>query len=317
MIINTGAAGFIGSQMALHFAGSDTPLVLVDRLKYFSERKYTNSIQAPTQQIEAHKVFLAQLSEMKNVSLVVHMGAITNTAASDPEELKEWNVNYTKSIWNFCVKNKIPLVYASSAATYGAGDEGFSDDHKKIPRLKPLNLYGMSKHEFDLFALSQPQTPPHWYGLKFFNVFGPGENHKGRMASSIWHGYSEIQSSGSMTLFKSHNPLYKDGQQARDFIYIKDILRILDFLITKRPASGIYNCGTGVAGTFGELAKALFSTLDKPEKINWVDTPKEFRAAYQYKTQADISKLRSVGFDAPMTTLSEGVRDYVKILQKT
>ncbi|MDZ4678699.1 MAG: ADP-glyceromanno-heptose 6-epimerase [Oligoflexia bacterium] len=316
MIIVTGAAGFIGSQIALHLGlKENNPLILVDRFKYFNERKYTKPLVSTSQHIEASKIFLSQLNDLKDISMIIHMGAITNTAASDVEELKEWNVNYTKSIWNYCTQKQIPMIYASSAATYGSGAEGFSDDHKQLMKLQPLNLYGKSKHEFDLFALSQIQTPPHWYGLKFFNVYGTGENHKARMASSIWHGYNEIQSTGAMTLFKSHNPMFKDGEQARDFIYIKDILNIIDFLMIAKPQNGIYNCGTGVAGTFSELSKALFATLEKPEKINWIETPKEFRSAYQYKTQADISKLRSVGYTPHMTSLSAGVKDYVSKLK--
>lgn len=310
MIIVTGAAGFIGSQIANHLAQKDpTQLILVDKLDLFRQRNYTPRLN-DVRHVEAG-TFLAQLPEIKDLNLVVHMGAITNTAEKDISELERWNVEYTKAIWDYCTQNGVPLIYASSAATYGNGQNGFSDDHALLANLKPLNLYGKSKNDFDLYAISRPRCPPFWYGLKFFNVYGPNEIHKGRMASAIWHGFQEIQTTGAMTLFRSHNPDFKDGEQARDFIFIKDVLNIISFLRAKKPASGIYNCGTGRAETFASLASHLFGALKKSEKINWVDTPAEFRAGYQYKTQAVMDKLRKAGYERAPTSLAEGVRDYV------
>ncbi|MCC6277011.1 MAG: ADP-glyceromanno-heptose 6-epimerase [Oligoflexia bacterium] len=316
MIIITGSAGFIGSQIAKFlFNQGVKDLCLVDKLKAFNTNRYDPEIIKSSKVIEAHKIFLSQLGELQNVEMIIHMGAITNTAEKDPDLLKEWNFEYSKTLWNYCTQKKIPFLYASSAATYGSGTEGFSDAHTAIPKLKPLNLYGKSKHDFDLFALSQIQAPPNWWGLKYFNVYGPHENHKGRMASSVFHGFNEIQKTGQMTLFKSHNKSFKDGEQARDFIYVSDVLDVINFLITARPENGIYNCGTGCASTFLELATVLFKSLEKPLKINWVDTPLEFRAGYQYKTQADVTKLRKAGFSPAFTTLEAGVRSYVAWLK--
>jgi ADP-L-glycero-D-manno-heptose 6-epimerase len=321
MIIVTGAAGFIGSQIAKNLAPLfRDQIIAVDRLQAFHDRKYMDSLAKQLQFIEADAIFLKKLPSLKKVSWIIHMGAITNTAETDLTELKKWNVDYSKAIWNYCTENKVNLIYASSAATYGSGSEGFSDDHETIHKLKPLNPYGKSKQVFDLFALEQKKTPPHWYGVKYFNVYGLNENHKGRMASAIWHGYNEIKKSGAMTLFKSHNPEVKDGDQARDFIYVGDVLKIIDFLLSQMPNNGIYNVGTGHAGTFKELAKSLFTTLEQlekiswPEKINWIDTPPEFRAAYQYRTVAETTKLRSVGYDDPFTSLDSGVKKYLKTL---
>lgn len=314
MVIVTGAAGFIGSQIANHVSKSAKALTLVDKLPLLKQSPYLKDLTAAN--LLDADVFLSNLASLEKVDAVIHMGAITNTAEKDQAALDYWNVNYTKAVWRFCVKNKVPLVYASSAATYGDGNQGFSDDHQAIPKLKPLNLYGKSKHQFDLFALEQTATPDYWYGLKFFNVYGPHEDHKGRMASSVWHGFNEIKKTGQMTLFRSHNSHFKDGEQARDFIFVKDVLKVIDFLLSKKPQNGIYNCGTGIATSFGTLADKLFLATRNEKKIHWVDTPPEFRDAYQYKTQADMTKLKSVGFKETFTQVSEGVDEYVTYLQK-
>ncbi len=310
MIIVTGAAGFIGSHCALHFSQKKiTTLVAVDDTSAFSERGYLQSLKGL--QIEDRHKFLENLNNFKSAKLVIHMGAITNTAASDLSELNKWNVDYSRALWNFCAQNQIPFIYASSAATYGNGQKGFKDEHRLIPTLEPLNMYGQSKQTFDQWAIVQRATPPLWYGLKFFNVYGPHENHKARMASSIWHGYNEILNSGAMTLFKSHNPNFKDGHQSRDFIYIADTLKIMDFLLKAQPTHGIYNCGTGKAGTFLELSRALFKKMGKVEKISWIDTPMEFRKSYQYKTEADTIKLLKAGYKEGFTDLEAGVEKYL------
>lgn len=310
-VVVTGAAGFIGSQIAARIQPES--LVLVDKLSLFKDRGYNPSLLQSATTIEAEDVFFEALPTLDNISWIIHMGAITNTAETDLDALKKWNVDYTKKLWTYCTQNKINFIYASSAATYGKGENGFSDA-QDLSKLEPLNAYGKSKHEFDLWASKEVKigsTPPNWYGLKFFNVFGPNENHKGAMASSIWHGFNEIKSSGQMTLFKSHNPNYKDGEQARDFIFIDDILQIVDFLISKQPESSIYNCGTGHAGTFMDVASSLFNSLNRPVKINWIETPIQFRAAYQYRTEAVVSKLHKIGYTRSFIPLTEGINKYL------
>jgi ADP-L-glycero-D-manno-heptose 6-epimerase len=325
MIAVTGAAGFIGSHVALYTYDNfdNQEVVLVDHEKCFQERTYLKSIEegdGQSRKTDAEE-FLTNLNSLKDVSLVIHMGAISSTAEKDLSALKKWNVDYSLKLWEFCARRKIPFIYASSAATYGNGNQGFSDSHDKIPLLKPLNAYGQSKQDFDILALQSKEAPPHWYGLKFFNVYGPHEDHKARMASSIWHGYHEIKESGKMTLFRSHNPKFADGTQARDFIFVGDVIKVIDFLLETKPANGIYNCGTGSPTTFLELSKALDEKMDaksqkKGSSINWIDTPLEFREGYQYETKADLTKLRSVGFDETFMTLKEGVGHYLDYLRQ-
>jgi ADP-L-glycero-D-manno-heptose 6-epimerase len=314
-VVVTGSAGFIGSQIA-NCINCDK-LLLVDKLELFTKHNYSPKLVKTAKFVEADGTFLRDLPTLKDISWIIHMGAISNTSERDLNALKKWNVDYTKSLWNYCTENRVNFIYASSAATYGDGKLGFEDDESKIPLLKPLNPYGQSKNEFDIWALEQIKNkshPPNWYGLKFFNVYGPNENHKDRMASSIWHGLNEIKTTGSMTLFKSHNPKYKDGDQARDFIFIDDILQITHFLLSKKPQSQIYNCGTGHAGTFLQVANGLFSALGKKEKINWIDTPLEFRAGYQYLTEAIMEKLKCAGYNTKPTSLDEGISKYLSRL---
>jgi ADP-L-glycero-D-manno-heptose 6-epimerase len=210
------------------------------------------------------------------------------------------------------VEYGIPLVYASSAATYGLGENGYSDDHEIIEKLKPLNPYGESKNEFDKWAVGQERKPYFWAGLKFFNVYGPNEYHKGRMASVIFHAFNQIEESGGVKLFRSHNPEYLDGEQLRDFIYVKDVVDVCLFLMLNRDHSGLYNLGTGKARTFLDLAKATFRALGKEPSIEFIDTPADIRDKYQYFTEADMGKLRSIGYDRPFTSLEDGVKDYVQ-----
>jgi ADP-L-glycero-D-manno-heptose 6-epimerase len=205
-------------------------------------------------------------------------------------------------------------VYASSAATYGLGEQGYEDDESKIHLLKPLNPYGQSKQDFDVWALSQKERPFFWAGLKFFNVYGPREYHKGRMASVIWHAYNQIQKTGKMKLFKSHRPDYKDGAQMRDFVYVKDVVEVCIFLMHHRKNSGIYNLGSGQARSFNDLVKAVFHALDKPVAIEYIDTPYDIRDKYQYFTEAKMGKIREAGYKLPFHTLDQGVIEYVKFL---
>jgi ADP-L-glycero-D-manno-heptose 6-epimerase len=245
------------------------------------------------------------------VDFVIHIGARTDTTEFDVNVFNELNLEYTKHIWTQCAENQVPLIYASSAATYGIGEHGYKDDESKIPLLKPLNPYGDSKNDFDKWALGQQRSPPHWYGLKFFNVYGPNEYHKGRMASVIFHAFNQVQSSGKVKLFRSHRPDYPDGGQLRDFVYVKDVVEVIWFLYSKKPRSGIYNLGSGKARTFIDLVNATFNALDKKPRIEFIDTPEDIRDKYQYFTEADMNKLKSAGYSKPFTSLEEGVKDYV------
>jgi ADP-L-glycero-D-manno-heptose 6-epimerase len=316
MIIVTGAAGFIGSCMIsrLNESGIED-VIAVDE---FETPAKLHNIEGKRIQQRVHRDDLENWfrENGKGVKWVIHIGARTDTTEFDRSIFEKLNVSYSKMIWNFCVEYNVPLVYASSAATYGLGERGYIDDHAVIPELKPLNPYGDSKNEFDIWALQQNQTPPHWYGLKFFNVYGPNEYHKGRMASVIFHAHRQITATGAMKLFRSHNPDFKDGEQLRDFIYVKDLTDVIFFLITKNPTSGIYNLGTGKARTFLDLVRATFKAMGKEEHISFIDTPEDIRDKYQYFTEADMNKLRNAGYVQPFTSLEEGVEDYVtKYLQ--
>lgn len=311
MIIITGAAGFIGSCLVQKLNDEGYfDLVLVDdfsnelKNKNFEDKKFSKQVK--------REDFPAWLRENHlHVQFVFHIGARTDTTEMDRELLNRLNLDYTKSIWNICTEFGLPLVYASSAATYGLGELGYDDDESKIPMLKPLNPYGDSKNEFDIWALKQEKKPYFWSGLKFFNVYGPNEYHKGRMASVIFHTFNQIQKTGSMKLFQSHNPDFKDGEQMRDFIYVKDVVNVLYFLMHHRKDSGIYNLGTGKARTFLDLAKNTFKALNKEAEISFVPTPEDIREKYQYFTEANMNKLRSIGYSQDFYSLEEGVKDYV------
>jgi ADP-L-glycero-D-manno-heptose 6-epimerase len=251
-----------------------------------------------------------------DVQYVVHLGACTDTGVSDAAYVEKWNTDYTRSLWERCAASSVPFLYASSGATYGLGESGYSDEHPFIQRLKPLNLYGQSKHRFDLWALEQKACPPHWAGLKFFNVYGPNENHKGRMASSLWHGWREIRDRGKQTLFRSHKDGIADGEQKRDFVFVDDIMELCFFHMEGKAPSGLYNCGTGQARTFLDLSRALFKARGKEPQIEWVPTPEKYRAGYQYFTQADMGKTRAAGYSRPFTSLEEGAAAYCRWLEK-
>jgi ADP-L-glycero-D-manno-heptose 6-epimerase len=314
-ILITGAYGFIGSQLAHQLLQTqEEELLLVDSFSNGRSRSCAQGL-ASVPFIDRDQ-FLDRLPRLTSIKIVFHLGACTDTGQTDENYLKKWNTDYTCTIFKWCTERQIPLIYASSAATYGSGEFGYSDDHARIFKLKPLNLYGQSKQDFDLWALQQPKTPPAWYGLKFFNVFGFDENHKGRMASTIYHGFHQIQTGKKMILFKSHRADIPDGQQKRDFIFIDDIVRLCCFFSKKRPASGIYNCGTGQARSFYDMALSLFKTLQVPVNIEWIPTPEKFRNGYQYFTQADMTKTRNVGFQDSFISLEEGIATYVQQLLK-
>lgn len=281
MIVVTGAAGFIASYLAKHLNDLGfTDLVLVD--DFSKKEKEENYRSLSYSKLIDRKFFTNWLETThEQVDFVFHLGARTDTTEFNWEVLEELNLHYSQVIWRICSLKSIPLIYASSAATYGLGEFGYKDEHSLSEKLQPLNPYGVSKNEFDKWALQQSATPPFWAGLKFFNVYGPNENHKGRMASVIFHAFHQIQENGKMKLFRSHNPNYSDGGQLRDFVYVKDVASVCQFLMEKRPQSGIYNLGSGKARTFLDLVKNTFKALGKEEQIEFIDTPIDIRDKYQ------------------------------------
>lgn len=312
MIVVTGAAGFIGSQLIEKLNQENfNNIIAVDH--FGIEKKKRNYQNLKILEKVDRDEFMDWLDDnYEHVEFIFHIGAKTDTTLFDQEVFDKLNINYSKDIWKRCVKYQLPLVYASSAATYGLGELGYDDDESKIPELKPLNPYGQSKQDFDVWALEQSKKPFFWVGLKFFNVYGPNEYHKGRMASVIWHAYNQIKETGAMKLFRSHNPEFKDGEQMRDFVYVKDVVDVCYWLMHHRRDSGIYNLGSGKARTFLDLTKAVFKSMNKEEDIGFVDTPEDIRDKYQYYTEANMSKLRSIGYTKKFHTLEEGVEDYLK-----
>ncbi|PID89623.1 MAG: ADP-glyceromanno-heptose 6-epimerase [Bacteroidia bacterium] len=311
MIVVTGAAGFIGSNLVAKLnAENFKDIVLVDK---FTNAEKNKNIEGKeyTQKID-RDVFFDWLEENQRlVQFVFHIGARSDTTEQDKAIFDKLNLGYTKKVWNICVKYGLPMIYASSAATYGLGEFGYDDTHSIVEKLKPLNLYGESKNDFDKWALSQEKKPYFWAGMKFFNVYGPNENHKGRMASVVWHTFRQIKNTGGMKLFASHNPNYKNGEQVRDFIYVKDVVDVLYFLMQHRKNSGIYNLGTGKARTFYDLAANTFKAMNVKTNISFIDTPEDIRDKYQYFTEAKMEKLRSIGYHEKFYSLEEGINDYV------
>ncbi len=312
MIIVTGAAGFIGSCLIAKLNELNfNYIIAVD--DFSNEEKNKNLIgKKIKERVERNDFFQWLDQNNREVEFLFHIGARTDTTEFNKEIFDTLNVNYSKHVWEECVKYQIPLVYASSAATYGLGELGYDDNESEIHLLKPLNPYGDSKNDFDNWALKQEEKPFFWAGLKFFNVYGPNEYHKSRMASVIWHAYRQILSNGSLKLFKSHKLEYQDGEQIRDFIYVKDLVDVCIFLMEHRKNSGIYNLGTGKARSFNDLGKSTFTALDKPVQINYIDTPLDIRDKYQYFTEANMKKLIDIGYTKPFYTLEEGVKDYVQ-----
>jgi ADP-L-glycero-D-manno-heptose 6-epimerase len=312
MIIVTGAAGFIGSYLIKKLNQENfNSIIAVDQFDDPIKNKNLDGLRVQERvDIGQFMVWLDANHEL--TEFIFHIGAITDTSEFDTSKLDRFNTQYTKDIWTRCVKYQVPLVYASSAATYGLGEKGYDDNEALIPTLKPLNPYGQSKQDFDVWALQQKKKPFFWAGLKFFNVYGPHEYHKGRMASVIWHSFMQIQKTGKMKLFRSHNPKYKDGEQMRDFVYVKDVVDVCYFLMRHRKNSGIYNLGSGQARTFLDLTKAVFRALKKPENIEFIDTPADIRDKYQYFTEAKMDKLHAAGYEKPFSSLEEGTTDYVQ-----
>ncbi|MBL3656034.1 ADP-glyceromanno-heptose 6-epimerase [Fulvivirga sediminis] len=312
MIIVTGAAGFIGSQL-IHKLNEENYNYIIAVDKFDNEIKNKNLEGLKIKEKVDRDNLMEWLDvNYEEVEFIYHIGAKTDTTLFDIELLERLNTNYTKEVWKRSVKYQIPMVYASSAATYGLGEHGYDDDENHISELKPLNPYGQSKQDFDVWALAQKEKPFFWAGLKFFNVYGPNEYHKGRMASVIWHAYNQINKTGEMKLFRSHNPEFKDGEQQRDFVYVKDVVDVCYWLMHHRTNSGIYNLGSGKARTFLDLTKAVFAAMGKEENISFIDTPEDIRDKYQYFTEANMEKLRSIGYSKKFHELEDGVNKYVQ-----
>lgn len=312
MIVVTGAEGFIGSCLVrkLNQTGYND-IVLVDD---FSEGLRAKNLQHCQYTAKVNRVDLNTwlLSNANKVQCVFHIGARTDTTEKDEAIFKELNLDYSIALWNICVANGIPFIYASSAATYGNGEFGYDDNEQALDRLNPMNPYGRSKNDFDKWAIAQPTQPFFWAGLKFFNVYGPNEYHKSRMASVIFHAFHQIKDTGRVKLFKSHRPDYKDGEQQRDFIYVKDLVDVCVWLMENKPQSGIYNLGTGRARSWNELVAAIFAAMNLPTQIDYIDIPEDIRETYQYFTQANMDKLRAIGYNKPFTSIEDAVKDYVQ-----
>lgn len=317
MIILTGGGGMIGSMIAWHLNTQMNfdDFVIVDDLineqqeNNFNKRKFIEYI--------AKDDLEKYLNDKKNVSAVIHMGAISATTESNFNRLLQSNIRFSQALWRWCAENKVPFIYASSAATYGNGSVGYGDNESELDKLSPLNAYGYSKHFFDRWVqleLSKNQpTPPQWCGLKFFNVYGPNEYHKGRMASVAFHAFNQFKETNQIKLFKSEHPSYADGMQVRDFIYVKDAVKIIIFFLNNNNFSGLYNAGTGNAETFKALAEALLiNTKGQPDDIKYIEMPNDLKGKYQYYTQATMNKINSIGFNDNFMNLKEGVTDYLE-----
>ncbi|MEM1124695.1 MAG: ADP-glyceromanno-heptose 6-epimerase [Bacteroidota bacterium] len=315
MIVLTGAAGFIGSCLLAKLNNEGRyDVVLVDD---FSSKAKAHNLQGKKYLLKVHRDQLFDWLRINgsSVSFVYHLGARTDTTEKQRTIFDQLNLTYSKKIWQCCSRHQIPLVYASSAATYGLGEHGFEDNHEVVTQLAPLNPYGVSKNDFDKWALRQSIAPPFWAGLKFFNVYGPNEYHKRRMASVIFHTFIQIRNSGAMKLFQSHRAEVANGAQSRDFIYVKDIVKVCLFLFENRLNSGLLNVGTGQARTFLDLVENTFRALEKTPQISYIPTPQDIRATYQYFTEANIKKLRNWGYTEPFYSLEEGRGVHAKSTQ--
>ena len=317
-IVVTGAAGFIGSVFVQYINEQGFhQLLLVD--DFGVEEKRKNWEQKQFIKVIERQSFIPQLENGEfEVDAIVHLGARTDTTEFNYAIHEELNLNYSKSLWNYATQKKIPFIYASSAATYGAGEHGYDDNHDIVNQLTPLNPYGVSKNEFDKWALTQSNQPLSWTGLKFFNVYGPNESHKARMASVIFHSFNQIKQTGLVKLFKSHKEGFKDGEQLRDFVYVKDLVKVIGWMLHQMMSNswdgnknGLYNLGTGKARSFYDLAANTFKAQGLAPNIEFIDMPLDIRDKYQYFTEANMAKLRAAGYTAPFYSLEDGVNDYV------
>jgi len=311
MIIVTGAAGFIPSVFIGRLLSEGYgDIIAVD--DFSREEKKPNWENRDIERVERDVFFEWVKGKEDRIESIVHLGARTDTTEFDREIFDRLNEKYSRDMWNLCTEHQIPLIYASSAATYGLGEHGYVDSHNVAKKLQPLNPYGWSKQNFDLWALERKEAPFFWAGIKFFNVYGPNEYHKGRMASVVFHTFNQVSKTGAMKLFRSHRDDVEDGYQSRDFIYVKDVVDVLLWLMENRPESGLYNLGTGKARPFIDLAKATFEAMGKTPDISFIDTPEDIRDTYQYFTEASMHKLRKAGYTQPFTELEDGVKDYVR-----
>ncbi len=317
MLLVTGGAGFIGSALvwALNQSGRND-IVVVDRLGLHD--KWRNLSKSTLDYVVPRAKFFSWLDDAAQhprIEAVFHLGACSSTTERDADYLMENNVLFTKRLWDYCAAEKIPFFYASSAATYGAEEKNFSDDSSRISQLVPINKYGWSKQLFDVWALKQKDQPPAWFGFKFFNVYGPQEYHKGPQSSVVYHAFPQVRNEGRLRLFKSHRPDYEHGEQKRDFVYVKDVVRVMlhFFANARKIPSGIYNLGTGEARTFADLGHAVFAALEVEAQFDWVDMPESIRHQYQYFTEADLRRLReTAAYGGSFTSLEDGIRDYVR-----
>jgi ADP-L-glycero-D-manno-heptose 6-epimerase len=312
MIIVTGGAGFIGSAFVAKLnAQGITDIIIVDELnsnaraKNLANKRYSHYV-GKQEFIESVKGNSLQ----SGVTAIVHLGACSSTTEKNLEYLRENNFNYSRILAEYCISNNIRYIYASSAATYGDGAHGYDDDVARLDELKPLNPYGDSKQMMDLWARDHGVLSK-IVGLKFFNVYGPNEYYKGQMASVAWKAFNTINDTGAFSLFKSHRPDYKDGEQMRDFVYVKDCCDIIWWLLNNPSVNGLFNVGSGEARSWNDLLKALFTAMKKPVNITYIDMPKDLQPQYQYFTEAPVLRLRAAGYTAPLRTLEEGVADYV------
>ena len=315
MILVTGGAGFIGSNLVAALSGRDEEVVVCDR--FGSDEKWRNLSHSEVTEVVAPEL-LPELIEQRGreITHVFHMGAVTSTLETNVDLVLEVNLRLSQQIWNWCRRLEVPLVYASSAATYGDGSQGFEDDaaREALARLRPLNPYGWSKHLFDRWVareVAAGRHPPQWVGLKFFNVYGPNEYHKGDMRSVLAKSYAVAARGEAVRLFRSHNPAYPDGGQKRDFVYVQDCVDVMLWLMENPGVSGLFNLGTGRARTWLDLIRALYDAVDWELNVAWMDVPKELRPRYQYFTEARMEKLRAAGYQQPFVPIEEGVRDYV------
>lgn len=314
MIIVTGANGFIGSAIVWQLNEKRPEKVIATDTLSLQERPTPLENRTVDQFLLKNEIWGFLKNNAAQIQWVIHMGACSSTTETDVAFLQENNTEYTQKLFQWCTENKTPFIYASSAAVYGDGQNGFSD-RDKPENFEPLNPYGESKAAFDRWAVKQEKAPPNWYGLRFFNVYGPGEEHKESMASVVFKAFHQIKKTGELKLFRSHRPDYQDGEQERDFVYVKDITRWILELMEKKPESGIYNMGFGQPRTWIDLASAVFENLEVPVKIDWIDMPSEVRDQYQYTTCAQTEKWKANQLSAPQWSLEEGIKDYVSFLK--
>jgi ADP-L-glycero-D-manno-heptose 6-epimerase len=315
----TGGAGFIGSNVVAELGeGGRYQAAVCDRLGPSADGKWRNLAKSALADFIAPEQLFSWLDvHMDQLAAVVHMGAVSATTEPDADLILQTNFGLSRDLWRWCARHKVALIYASSAATYGDGERGFDDDNSAsaLAALRPLNAYGWSKALFDRWAREQADggyAPPRWAGLKFFNVYGPNEAHKGGMRSVAHQLWPRARDGESVTLFRSHDPRYPDGGQLRDFVYVRDCARVIAWMLDQEALTGVYNLGSGRARSFLDLAQAVFAAAGREPQVGYVDTPEAIRDKYQYFTEAKMGRLQALGYDQPFHTLEEGVEDYVR-----